>query len=219
MSSSGLTRLGGAWRLYSPARAKKIIGRLADCIGQMQERYGIPGAYLQAVLFQEMTAIDVLDILADWGVELYWIKFGLLSGVRRILKKPPLREFPGGALNKRDSSTGYAQVFGRTAILAIRFSLEKGLDEGPQALGLPGVPDENEPDDLRRVWYRLHRDPRFNLRMAALTLLSAAEEMTGRIDFSGYSPEEIQLIFTRYNASAKAVTAYGREAYQYYIGL
>ena len=219
MSSSRLARAGSAFRLYSPKRAEKIISRCDAWIMWAQDRYGVPGAFIKTMLFQELTAMDGLDILADWAVKLYWLKYGLLSRIRRICKMPPYPGFPSGLLRKRDSSTGYGQVFARTAIQAIRFSLEKGLDESPQALGLKNVPDENEPDDLRLIWYRLHREPRFNIRMAALTLLSAAEETTGRMDFSSYTPEEIQLIFTRYNANTKAVTDYGREAYQYYIGL
>jgi len=219
MSSSRLARVGSLFRLYSPRQAERIIRRYDDWLQTMQEHYGVPCGCIKTVLFQEMTAMDGLDILADWSVKLYWLKYSLLSRLRRICKMPPYPGFPGGLLRKRDSSTGYGQVFARTAIQAIRFSLEKGLDESPQALGLKNVPDENEPDDLRLIWYRLHREPRFNIRMAALTLLSAAEETTGRMDFSSYTPEEIQLIFTRYNANTKSVTDYGREAYQYYIGL
>ena len=101
----------------------------------------------------------------------------------------------------------------------MRFSLQKGLEPGPEAFGFPRdhVPDEKGPADLGRVWRRLNGDPQFNLRLAALNLISAAEEMTGRMDFSSYSPEEIQLIFTRYNANARTITDYGRETYQYYV--
>ena len=142
MSSSRLARAGSAFRLYSPRQAERIIRRYDDWLQTMQEHYGVPCGCIKTVLFQEMTAMDGLDILADWSVKLYWLKYGLLSRLRRICKMPPYPGFPGGLLRKRDSSTGYGQVFARTAIQAIRFSLEKGLDESPQALGLKNVPDD-----------------------------------------------------------------------------
>ena len=43
--------------------------------------------------------------------------------------------------------------------------------------------------------------------------------MTGRIEFDGYSPEEIKLIFSRYNGNVRHITAYGEKAYAYFVGL
>ena len=71
--------------------------------------------------------------------------------------------------------------------------------------------------DIRLVWGRLHRDPIFNMTAAALNLLSAAEEKTGRIDFPSYSPEELKLIFTRYNGTVPHITPYGEAVYQHYL--
>ena len=52
---------------------------------------------------------------------------------------------------------------------------------------------------------------------AALNLLSAAEEKTGRIDFPSYSPEELKLIFTRYNGTVPHITPYGEAVYRHYL--
>ena len=41
--------------------------------------------------------------------------------------------------------------------------------------------------------------------------------MTGRIDFEHYTPEEMKLIFTRYNGNLKQISPYGEKAYQYYL--
>lgn len=67
------------------------------------------------------------------------------------------------------------------------------------------------------IWTRLNTDTKFNLELAALNLLAAAEEMTGRIDFGGYSADELKLVLTRYNADVKHITAYGEAAYQHYL--
>ena len=206
-------------KIYTQKQIEKTIAELAERMAHLEAVYGIPRAYLQAVLFKEMSDADLLDCLADFAVKCYWLQFDVLSFFRRVLKMPPLRHFPGGLLNKRDSSTGYAQIFGYVAIRAIRYSLAHGLDVDLASFGLTaGHPlDENIPSDLCMVWRRLNRDVSFNLRLAALNLIAAAEEMTGRMDFSSYSPEEIQLIFTRYNANTRSITPYGREVYQYYL--
>ena len=67
------------------------------------------------------------------------------------------------------------------------------------------------------MWRKLKHDTVFNLSCAALNILHCAWQMTGRIDFDSYSPQEIKLIFTRYNADVKHVTAYGEEAYARYL--
>ena len=71
--------------------------------------------------------------------------------------------------------------------------------------------------DLRKVWKRIRKDPAANLEFAALNLLSCAEEMTGRIDFCGFTPGELKLILSRYNGRVKQITDYGEEAYGHYL--
>ena len=66
------------------------------------------------------------------------------------------------------------------------------------------------------IWNRLNRSPRFNLEIAALNLLSAAKEKTGRLDFAGYTPEEIKRIYTRYNGTSATITEYGESTYRHY---
>ena len=92
-------------------------------------------------------------------------------------------------LKKFDSSTGYAQIFAQVAINA----------------------------DLKLTWTRLHRDKVFNLSCAALNLIHAAFERTGRIDFGGYNEREIKMILSRYNGNAELISPYGEKAYLYYL--
>lgn len=182
-------------KLYNSKQIEETLENYRDWIETLSRRYGIPAACIRAVLWKEMTEMDLLDIAADLVVQAYWL------GLR--------------FLGKRDSSTGYAQIFGYVGINAINFALDRGLADC-ETLGISGDHRlrPEHPDDLRLIWTRLHREPKFNLELATLNLLSAAEEMTGRIDFSGYSAEELKLIFTRYNANVSHITAYGEAVYQ-----
>ena len=190
-------------RLYGRRKTEQILADCRDQIESLEARFGVPSAAMLAILRQELPQIDLMDLLADQAVLLHW-------SMARLLGHPPRR-------GKQDSSTGYAQVFAATAINSINFAADAGITDY-KSLGLltdHRLSREN-PADLRMIWLMLHRDRNFNLLCAALTLLSAAREMTGRIDFAGYTSEEWQLIFTRYNANTHQITPYGREAYRHY---
>lgn len=108
---------------------------------------------------------------------------------------------------KLDSSTGYAQIFAFDAINAVNFAVERGLSTY-ETLGIPEdhrlVPDR--PADRLWIWRSLNRDRPFSLEVASLNLISATEEVTGRIDYCHYSPEDIKRIFTRYNGTMKQIS-------------
>ena len=97
-------------RLYSDRAAERIIRRLDAPIRQIAGRYALPVPVLQAVLYQEITQIDLMDVLAD-GL----VAFNLL----RLAKRPTLPR-NRGLFDKCDSSTGYAQIFARVGIEAIK---------------------------------------------------------------------------------------------------
>ena len=199
-------------KLYSEKAAERIIRRLSPRIGEISARYALPAPVVKAVLFREITGIDLFDPLADLLVRCNWLRV-------RLMRKLGLPTRQGsGLLHKLDSSTGYAQIFASVGIDAVNFALDRGLCT-PEALGLPPNrrPDRDDPRDLRYFWRRMKRDTEFNLELASLNLLSAAREKTGRIDFDSYSPEELKQIFTRYNGTAKTVTAYGEAAYADYL--
>ena len=191
-------------KLYSPQAAERMIRRHSGDIETIAARYGLPAACLRAILYKELTEIDLLDVVAD----------ALVKFNQRRLDAPVSG---GGFLRKCDSSTGYGQIFGAVAIKAINFAADRGLTDYA-ALGLPADRrlDPQNMADLRLVWGQLHSDPVFNIECTALNLLAAAEEMTGRIDFPGYSKEELKLVFTRYNGNYKDVSPYGEAAYEIY---
>ena len=188
--------------LYRPKAAERMIRRRYGRIEEIALRYSLPAPFIQALLYTELTRIDIFDPLADL---LVWINLnrGASNGK--------------GPLHKLDSSTGFGQIFGFVAINAANFAVERDLTTYA-SLGLPERRlDPTSSEDLLLVWNRLRRDPDFNIELSALNLISAAEEVTGRIDFSSYSPEEIQRIYTRYNGTVPHITPYGEEAYRHYL--
>ena len=202
-------------KLYSAKKAEQIIENNSDWIRTLSLRYPIPEACVKAILYKELTEIDVLDVLADHAVREYWLRYTLR---RRLGFKDATPAIRRGVFGKRDSSTGYAQIFAYVGINAANFALDRGLSDCT-ALNIPSDHQlrSDDPDDLRMIWTRLNTDTKFNLELAALNLLAAAEEMIGRIDFGGYSADELKLVLTRYNADVKHITAYGEAAYQHYL--
>ena len=200
-------------KLYSERRARAILQRWTPWMRELERRLGLPEPCLRAVLLREMTLMDILDPVADSLVLLYRLRWNL----RRLLRLPPPAERGPALLRKRDSSVGYAQIFGAVGIRAINFALDRGLTTA-EALSLPAGRrlDPACEEDLRLVWNRSRRSRAFNMELCALNLLCAAEEMTGRVDFPSCSPEELKLIFTRYNADTRRITPYGEAVYGYY---
>ena len=180
-------------RRYNEKQIEKIIGRNREWIDSVSERFRIPAAAIAAVLRKELKEIDYLDAAADLIVRM-------------------------GIFKKKDSSTGPMQIFGKTGVRAVNYAQDRGIASYSE-LGIPSSHrlDARDRRDVRLVWKKLHCDEHANIEIAALNLLSAAEEMTGRIDFAGYTPEELKHIFTRYNQDTRRITPYGEETYQYYL--
>ena len=181
------------YRLISDKKAEKILQKYREWIFTVANRYKIPASVIQAILYKEMTEIDLMDLAADLIV---WT----------------------GLTRKKDSSTGYAQIFGYVGLNAINFAVDKGITDYA-SLGIKSNVrlDRKNQKDVRMIWKLLYKNQKANIEIAALNLLSAAEEMTGRIDFPGYTEEELKLVLTRYNANVKHVTSYGEKAYQHYL--
>ena len=185
-------------KLYSPKVAEKVLRRYDGTIREVSARYSLPAAFIDALLYTELVRIDILDPLADFVVRVN-------------------HRCGTSLLDKKDSSTGFGQIFGFVAINSANFAVEHGLADYA-SLGLPERRlDPADAADLFMVWKRLNREPDFNIEMSAINLIAAAEEVTGRIDFSGYTPDEIRRIYTRYNGTVPNVTPYGEEAYRHYL--
>lgn len=180
-------------KLISPRRAEKILKAQGAWIDTVAARCGVPAAMIRAILYQEMVEIDLMDVLADLAV---W----------------------SNLTAKKDSSTGYAQIFGRVGLNAVNFAVDRGLtDYAALGIGSDHWLDSTNRADVRLMWKLLHSNKRANIEIAALNLLCAAEEMTGRTDFAGFSEQELKLVLTRYNANVRSVTPYGERAYAHYL--
>ena len=176
--------------VISQERAMEILAKYSGWIEEVGRRYQVPSAAVKAVLFKEMTQTDLMDPLADLAV---WT----------------------GLTSRKDSSTGYGQIFGRTGVLAVNYALDQGL-ASYASLGLETDHrlSVDDPEDIRLVWNRLRSDERFNIEVCAVNLRLCAKEMMGRTDFSSFSDEETKLALTRYNANVRHVTAYGEDAFR-----
>ena len=195
-------------KLYTEAASRRIIKRCAPLIRASSVKYGVPEGWIRAILFRELTEIDLLDLAADFAVRFYYFRYRLF------------RRLPSGSgfFGKKDSSTGYSQIFAFVAIDAANFALDRGItDYAGMGICSDHRLDRYSPDDIWMIWRKLNRDKGFNIEMATLNLLSAAQEMTGRMDCPAFSPEETKLCFTRYNADVRHITTYGEQAYRYYL--
>ena len=181
------------FEIISRKRAEKIIEEYDACISGVALRYNMPAAAIKAILFKEMIMIDAMDLLADLAV---WT----------------------GLFSKKDSSTGYAQIFGKVGLDAVNFAADRGLSDY-ESLGIccSHRLDRSNIKDVWLVWKLLRFDRRANIEIASLNILSAAEEMTGRMDIKNFSDEELKLTFTRYNANTKQITPYGEDVFRLYI--
>ncbi len=194
-------------KLYGKAQVQKILSDLAALIDSICASYHLPSAYLKAILLMELPELDGFDLLADALVSFNWFRYSKFhSFILDRHTRNPLRKF--------DSSTGYGQIFSQVAVEAILFAESKGI---PLFLGISHELSPLNPEDLQNVWKRLNHDRVFNLSCSVLNIIHAAYQMTGRVDFSGYSEEEKKMIFTRYNGNAQRISAYGEKAYQYYL--
>ena len=206
-------------KLYSAAKTERIIAEYTPWNETVSARYGIPAACMKAVLRREIADIDLFDPLADLLVWFNWLRFDLRRLLYRLglvrSEEPRLRR---GPFAKRDSSTGYGQIFAFVAVNAVIYALQRGLDD-EAALGFaPGErPDPNSLRDRERMWRHLQRDKKYNIRLSTLNLISAGEEMNGHTEFGRYTPEEYRRMFTRYNANVRTVTPYGEKVYEYFL--
>lgn len=203
-------------RMYSVKQIRKTISQYTPFLAELEEHYAIPVPVMQALLHQEMEGMDLLDPVADLVVR--W-------NLTHSAKKHPGGMLPDGyekasryhLFRKTDSSTGYAQIYAFVAINAINFAVTEGITTY-EKLGIPAdhTLHPRNVNDLWQIWQRLNREPQFNIEIAALNLLSAAKEKTGRPDFASYTPDEIKRIYTRYNGTSSAITEYGEQTYRYY---
>lgn len=178
--------------LMGPKKAEKNIEHYSEWIDTVSDRYGVPAAAIKAILYQEMTMIDIFDPIVDAFVAL-------------------MPRF------KSDSSTGHAQIFGRVGLDAVNYAVDHDL-ASYESLGfdIDHRLDSGNPTDVRSVWSKLRDNPKANIEIATLNLLVAADEVIGHTDFGSFTDDEFKLVLTRYNADVRHVTPYGEKAFEHF---
>ena len=83
-------------KLYSETAARQIIARCSDLIGASSSKFGVPDAWIRAILFRELTEIDLMDLVADFAVRFYYFRY-------RLFCRTP--SAASGFFGKKDSST------------------------------------------------------------------------------------------------------------------
>ena len=202
----------GQVNIISDKRAEKVLGIYSDYIKEISGRYGISPAAIEAVAIREMSQINVADIFADLLVRLNHFIYRL-GGKKQ--KDPGKKK---SILVKRDSSTGYCQIFARVALNALNYGCLRGMTTYRDA-GVDRPEGSLEPssfDDVFYIWKKLHRDRNFNFHMALLNLISAGEETVGHTRFGEYGEDDMKRMFSRYNANTRNITSYGEETYRIY---
>lgn len=152
-------QLAGTAPYHSSEDALEIILSQDESISRAAARFGVEKAMVQAVLFQEIRFLNLLDevdlfVAATHAYLKQTEDYERLCPEERVFAMPPLRPL----VFRLDSSTGLGQIFGDTAIRAINWQA------GREVL------DRNDWHDLSAVWARLRRDDTYNIEMTALVL-------------------------------------------------
>lgn len=134
-------------------------------------------ALIQAPVMWELRKLNPLDFAADAAVQ---------AGL------------------KDDCSTGWGQIFAKTAIQARNYCIGEGIINGT---GL----DYTDADDLESVWNKLHDDQEYNVRSVAYTLLWNSELlMIPRPGLDG-DVHVTEAVLGRYNGTGPDAEQYGQE--------
>ncbi len=190
-------QLLGTAPYYSSRDALAAVLAYDAAVTAAAERYGVEKAMVQAVLFQEIRFLNLLDevdhfvaaahtylqIREDWGQS---------SPQQRLPALPPAF--------RTDSSTGLGQIFAATAIRAVNWR------EGRT------VYDAEDWHDLQAVWDTLRNDNLYNIDMTALVL---AYERSVLREKNGTEPPAAD-IMQAYNGSGPLSLRYREAVSEYY---
>lgn len=152
-------QLLGTAPYYSNAQALELVLSYDDVITEAAARYDVEKAMVQAVLFQEIRFLNLLDEV-DYFVEATHTYLQRRENYGTSARQGPLSTLPPlpPLVYRLDSSTGLGQIFADTAIQAINWQTGQALY------------DSGDWHDIRAVWSRLRRDDIYNIHMVALVL-------------------------------------------------
>lgn len=171
----------------------------------LSNKFKMRKSLIQTVSMWERACEGWEDPAADFCVENdylykeqveYWYS---LSKAEQLLTPYPSRIIPW----KEDCSTGFSQIFAKTAINARNWARENGLISDREY-------NYENWKDRKEVWENLKNNVNYNLETCALTLLyGAAEKGYDKINPYHYTEEQIQKILARYNGTGDKAEEYG----------
>lgn len=195
----------------TPKESAALVYDYDDLITKLSNKYKIRKALIQTVFMWEASAEGADDILKDSMVINYYQYmrdleyWNNLSLVEQILV--PMPTYP--TLADSDGSTGYCQIFAKTAIEAHNFAIDKGIITGEKY-------DYSDWHDVDEVWTKLHYDPEYCISSCALVLIHAASMVGLNDNYYSYSEEDNKKVIARYNGTNDDATAYGKRNYAIY---
>lgn len=174
----------------------------------ISRQFGIRKAFIQTVAVWEDWRVTPIDIAADIIVEnshAYRIAYqeALINGTTPPMA-PPVVEY--------DCSTGFSQIFSRTAINGRNWAINNSLMTGT-------LYNKESLPDIWLIWQRLKNDLLFNLGSVPAVLMWGAAEanIPGGVRLD-YTAGEVQAILARYNGTGADAETYGRATHLLYEG-
>ncbi|MDO0937777.1 DUF1906 domain-containing protein [Streptomyces sp. DG2A-72] len=180
--------------------ANKVLDMDALITG-LARSFRMRKSLIQAVVFWEYQA----DFTDD-GVDVLVAGYFHWKETYEAWEQNPVGEPPAPPpVWREDSSTGVAQIFGKTAILARNHCVGAGV--------IPGTPLNLDDWHVRRdVWKRLRDDDDYNVGAVPLIHIHSAHEAGVTTDRLRYSDADNVAVLTKYNGAGE----YGRRARDLY---
>ncbi|MBE8517865.1 DUF1906 domain-containing protein [Amycolatopsis sp. H6(2020)] len=156
MESIGFPNNGGTRNFTHERCLRTTVLDHDDVITELSNRYAMRKALIQASAYWEMRHWDAVDDAVDVLVVAY---------------HDPQPGLPPPPNAPRDSSTGIAQIFGATAILAWNHCITKGVATGQ-------IRDTADDDDIYAAWRQVRNDE-YALRTVAMIHIWGADGKPG----------------------------------------
>ncbi|MFC9426771.1 glycoside hydrolase domain-containing protein [Streptomyces sp. NPDC056987] len=190
MESIGFPNDGGLRSHTHEECFRRVVLEYDTVSTLLAHRYKMRKALIQTSAYWEMRHIDPIDLTVDQAVSTTFNTTGYF----------------------KDSSTGIAQIFGRTAVLAWNHAIRSGYAEGP-------IRDVNSDEDKYNIWDDCRYQDEFSMSTVPLIHLWNADGASGntpeekplrpmRLD---YTENEIFQVLRRYQGTNDEAVAHARQ--------
>ena len=196
---------------YTTTQCVDIILNYDSIITSYCNQYCVPKAFVQTLLLRELWCVDPTDTAADDAVKAYfkWMEeceyWSNLSSLEQIII--PYPEAP--LVMREDCSTGIGQMHAFVAINANNLARGRGLINTRSY-------DEYDWHDCRDMWFNLHKNDAFAIKMMTLEMYHCATDAGVYGSLFNCTEAQIKAILARYNGTGNDATDYGNECYEYY---